>query len=54
MMDAIHKIVMFCVTPLTVGLVLLSAGLVVAVRRQRKGIPVGRCGFLNIFHYHLK
>ena len=41
-MDAIHKIVMFCATPLTVGLVLLLAGLVVAVRWQRKGLPVGR------------
>lgn len=44
MMDAVHKIVMFCATPLTVGVALLLAGLVVAVRRQRKGQPIGRWG----------
>ena len=43
-MDAIHKIVMFCATPLTVGLVLLLAGIVIAARRQRKSLPVGRWG----------
>lgn len=46
MMDVVHKIVMFCATPLTVGLVLLLAGIVVAVRRQRKGLSVGRWGVL--------
>ena len=44
MLDLVHKIVMFCATPLTVGLVLLLAGIVVAARRQRKGLPVGRWG----------
>lgn len=44
MMDAVHKIVMFCATPLTVGLVLLLTGLCVMVFRKRKGLPVGRWG----------
>ena len=44
MMDVLHKTVMFCATPLTVGLAMLSAGLVIAVRRQRMGVSVGRWG----------
>ena len=48
MMDVVHKIVMFCATPLTVGLVLLLAGIVVAVRRQRKGLSVGRWGVVLV------
>lgn len=41
-MDAIHKIVMFCATPLTVGLTLLLAGLVRGGWRMRKVRPVDR------------
>lgn len=44
MIDAVHKIVMFCATPLTVGLVLLLAGICVVVHRNRKGLPIGRWG----------
>lgn len=41
-MDIIHKIVTFLTTPLTVGLVLLWAGLCVAVRRHQKRLRAGR------------
>ena len=44
MLNIVHKIVMFCATPLTLGLVLLLAGIVVAVRRQWKDLPSGRLG----------
>ena len=41
MTDAIHKIVMFIVSPLTVGIGLLASGLVLSAWRRRHGLSIG-------------